>query len=192
MDIGDASFAFGIVFGFGVAAGIFVGGYLSDKLQYSHPRVIAWLPATGLLLAVPLFLIAFFQTSYLLACVVFFVASIFQFLHNAPMFAVAQQVAEPRVRATASAIMMLVLTLVGFGFGPPLVGAVADYYSAQLAAEAGLTLQLCTANPATAGCAEIGSAGLRAGLMVALAFALWGALHFWLVGRTYAEDRYEK
>jgi hypothetical protein len=27
---------------------------------------------------------------------------------------------------------------------------------------------------------------------VALMFALWGALHFWLIGRTYGEDRFEK
>ena len=185
-------FGFGILFGFGVAGGIFLGGYLTDKLQHRYPRVIAWLPAGGLLLAVPLYLLAFFQTSYLTACFFFFAALVFQYMHNAPLFAVAQQVAEPRVRATASAIVMLVLTLVGFGFGPPMVGAIADYYSAQLAAGAGVTMQLCTANPATAGCAGIGAAGLRAGLIVALLFALWAALHFWLVGRSYSEDRYEK
>ena len=192
MPMGEAMFGFGILFGFGVAGGIFLGGYLSDKLQHRYPRVIAWLPAGGLLLAVPLYLLAFFQTSYLTACSFFFAALVFQYMHNAPLFAVAQQVAEPRVRATASAIVMLVLTLVGFGFGPPMVGAIADYYSAHLATEAGVTMQLCTANPATAGCAAIGAAGLRAGLIVALLFALWAALHFWLVGRSYGEDRYEK
>lgn len=192
LDIGSATFGFGILFGFGVAGGIFGGGYLTDKLQSRYPRVIAWLPASGLLLAVPLYLIAFFQTSYLLACVFFFAGLVCQFLHNAPMFAVAQQVAEPRMRATASAIAMLALTLVGYGLGPPLVGAIADFYSAQLAADAGLTMQICTASPATTGCGVIGAAGLRAGLIVALMFALWGALHFWLVGRTYGEDRFEK
>ena len=29
----------------------------------------------------------------------------------------------------ASAIMMLILTLIGFGLGPPMVGAIADYYT---------------------------------------------------------------
>ena len=192
LEIGDATFGFGILFGFGVAGGIFFGGYLSDKLSNRYPRVIAWLPALGLLLAVPLYLVAFFQTSYLAACIAFFAALVCHYTHNAPMFAVAQQVAEPRVRATASAIVMLVLTLVGYGFGPPLVGAVADYYSAQIAVEAGVTVQLCTANPVAAGCAEISGAGLRAGLIVALLFALWGSLHFWMVGRTYGEDRFEK
>jgi predicted MFS family arabinose efflux permease len=192
LDIGQATFGFGILFGFGVAGGIFGGGYLTDKLQARYPRVIAWLPACGLLLAVPLYLIAFFQTSYPGACVFFFAGLVCQFLHNAPMFAVAQQVAEPRMRATASAIAMLALTLVGYGFGPPLVGAIADHYSAQLATNAGLTMQMCTANPTIAGCGAIGAAGLRAGLIVALMFALWGAVHFWLVGRTYGEDRFDK
>ncbi len=192
LDIGQATFGFGILFGFGVAGGIFGGGYLTDKLQTRYPRVIAWLPACGLLLAVPLYLIAFFQTSYPLACVFFFAGLVCQFLHNAPMFAVAQQVAEPRMRATASAIAMLALTLVGYGFGPPLVGAIADHYSAMLATDAGLTMQICAADPTVAGCGAIGAAGLRAGLIVALMFALWGAVHFWLVGRSYSEDRFEK
>ena len=192
LDIGAATFGFGILFGFGVAAGIFGGGYLTDKLQHSHPRVIAWLPAIGLLVAVPLYLIGYFQSSYLMACAFFFAALAFHFLHNAPMFAVAQQVAEPRMRATASAIAMLCITLVGYGFGPPLVGAIADYYSAQLAATAGLSLQQCAIDQTLPGCGEIGAAGLRVGLIVALMFALWGALHFWLIGRTYAEDRFDK
>ena len=128
--MGDAMFGFGILFGFGVACGIFLGGYLSDKLQYRYPRVIAWLPALGLLLSVPLYLIAFFQASYAVAFVVFFAALVSHYMFNAPLFAVAQQVAEPRVRATASAIMMLILTLIGFGLGPPMVGAIADYYTA--------------------------------------------------------------
>jgi predicted MFS family arabinose efflux permease len=191
LDIGQATIGFGILFGFGVAGGIFGGGYLTDKLQHRYPRVIAWLPAGGLLLAVPLYIVAFFQSSYLVACAFFFAALVFHFLHNAPMFAVAQQVAEPRMRATASAIAMLCITLVGYGFGPPLVGAIADYYSAQLATDAGLSLQLCTTNPTTPGCGEIGGAGLRAGLIVALMFALWGALHFWLIGRTYADDKFD-
>jgi predicted MFS family arabinose efflux permease len=192
LDMGEATFGFGILFGLGVALGVFLGGYLSDKLSHRFPRVIAWLPAAGLLLAVPLYLLAFFQASYPLACIAFFAALVFHYMHNAPMFAVAQQVAEPRMRATASAIAMLILTLVGYGMGPPLVGAIADYYSAHLAAQAGLSMPLCAAIPATAGCGEIGGAGLRAGLIVALMFALWGAVHFWLVGRSYSEDRFEK
>jgi predicted MFS family arabinose efflux permease len=192
LDIGQATFGFGILYGFGVAGGIFGGGYLIDRLQSRHPRVIAWLPAAGMVLAVPCYLVAFFQTSYLMACVFFFAALLFHFLHNAPMFAVAQQVAEPRMRATASAIVMLALTLVGYGFGPPLVGAIADQYSAHLAANAGITLHMCATHPATVGCAEISGAGLRGGLIVALMFALWGALHFWMVGRSYGDDRFEK
>ena len=191
LSIGHATFGFGILYGFGVAGGIFGGGYLIDKMQSRYPRIIAWLPAGGLLIAVPFYLIGFFQSSYVLACMCFFVALVFHFLHNAPMFAVAQVVAEPRMRATSSAIVMLALTLVGYGLGPPLVGAIADHVSAQVATDAGLTLKMCAANPTLGKCAEIGGAGLRAGLIVALMFAIWGALHFWLVGRSYLKDRFE-
>jgi len=51
---------------------------------------------------------------------------------------------------------------------------------------------MCATHPATVGCAEISGAGLRGGLIVALMFALWGALHFWMVGRSYGDDRFEK
>ena len=192
LDIAHASFGFGILFGFGVAAGIFLGGYLTDRLEQRYPRVIAWLPASGLLLAIPCYIIAFLQPSYAAACVFFFVGLVFHYMFNAPMFAVAQQVAEPRVRATASAIMMLVLTLVGYGAGPPMVGAIADMRVAQLAAQAGVTVQQCTSNPTLAACVGIGGAGLREGLLVALAFFVWAAVHFWLVGRTYGKDRHDR
>lgn len=189
LTIGDASFAFGTLFGFAAAVGIFLGGYLTDKLQYRHPQVIGWLPAAGVLISVPLYLLAFFQASYAAALVLFALALVSHFTYNAPLFAIAQQVAEPRSRATASAMLMLMLTLVGFGAGPPLVGAIADHVTASLAAGYGITAAQCVATPHIAGCVAIGGQGLRIGLSVALLFFIWAAVHFWLAGRTYQADR---
>lgn len=191
LSLGDASFAFGVLFGVAAAIGIFLGGYLTDRLQDRFPRVIGWLPALGLVISVPLYVLAFTQGSYPIALGLFGLALVFHYTYNGPLFAIAQQVAEPRARATASAIMMLVLTLVGFGAGPPLVGSIADHVTALTAAKAGVTPAQCVAMPHLAPCLAIGGSGLRIGLCVALMFFFWAALHFWLAARAYAADRHE-
>jgi len=191
LDIGSASFGFGILFGFAAAIGIFLGGYLCDRFQVRNPQIAGWLPAISLLIAVPLYLAAFQQASYGIAFVLFFAGLIFHYMFNAPMFTIAQRVAEPRNRATASAVMMLSLTLVGFGLGPPLVGAIADHFNALFAIQHGVTLALCRAHPQIAACAKVSGYGLKVGLSVELMFFVWAAFHFWRAGRTYAADRYE-
>mgnify|MGYP006207039333 CR=1 FL=1 len=35
-----------------------VGGFLADRMAPKHPRVLAWLPALGMLIAIPLFTFA--------------------------------------------------------------------------------------------------------------------------------------
>ena len=191
LDIGTASFGFGVLFGFAVAIGIFLGGFLCDHLQARIPQIAGWLPAASLLVAVPLYFAAFRQASYNAAFALFFVALIFHYMFNAPMFTIGQQVAGPRNRATASAVMMLSLTLVGFGIGPPLVGAIADHFNAQFAISNGVTLALCKASPQIAACAKVSGYGLKTGLSIELVFFVWAGFHFWMAGHTYIKDRHE-
>ena len=47
------------------------------------------------------------------------IAPIFHYLYLGPVFAVTQGVVEPRMRATAAAVMIFVVNLIGYGLGPP-------------------------------------------------------------------------
>jgi hypothetical protein len=83
----------------------------------------------------------------------------------APTYAVAQGLAQLRMRAMASAIVLFVLNLVGLGLGPTLVGVLSDALAPRF-----------------------GSESLRYALLVSLVFNLWGTLHSWRAGRTLARD----
>lgn len=200
LSIAEASYAFGAIAGVAVAAGTFLGGYLSDRWTAQRPRVLAWLPAIGVLTAVPIYLFAFMQNGFALAFVLFMAASVFHYLYLGPIFAVAQGVVAPRVRATASAVMVLVINLIGYGLGPATAGALSDMFANQALAPHGLDANLCAEiiaqtrdAPAPdvrlARCAAATAEGLRYALMTMSLALVWAAGHFLLAGRTLVKDR---
>ena len=46
---------------------------------------------------------------------------------GAPVYAAVQSIAPLRMRATAAAVLLLVINLVGLGFGPTFIGAMSDF-----------------------------------------------------------------
>lgn len=189
LTVSTAAFAFAAIAGIAIAIGTFLGGFLCDRLVHRHPRVMSWLPTLGVAVAVPLYLLAFVQSSFSAAFAFLMVAPIFHYFYLAPLFAVTQSVAEPWMRATASALMLLIVTLVGYGVGPPFVGAVADYVAADRLAEIGLTAKACAVAVRSEGCVTASAYGLRIGLMSVLIFMAWAGVHFWFAGRSMARDR---
>jgi predicted MFS family arabinose efflux permease len=143
LEIAPASYAFGAIAGIAVALGTFLGGFLGDRLSHRHPRVLAWLPALGVALALPAYFLGYIQSDFTVALVFFMFASVLHYLYLGPIFAVAQGVAEPRVRATASAIMVLILNLIGYGLGPATAGALSDMFANQALAPQGLSAGAC-------------------------------------------------
>ena len=133
--------------------GIFLGGYLADRLGRRDARWYMGVPALGQLVSVPL-LVAFLLwpvddliplPSFLafgglegipVGFVFSFVGSIFGSFFTAPFMATIQSVSPLRMRAFAAAISTLISTLVGLTIGPLLVGAVSDVFTARFAEEA--------------------------------------------------------
>jgi hypothetical protein len=107
----------------------------------------------------------------------------------APLFTVAQNVSQPDMRATSSALMLTIFNVIGYGIGPPLVGGLADFFSARRLAGQGIAAAQCpgTANPSL--CADAAAHGLRVALIISLVFMLWAAVHFLLAGRNLQRDR---
>jgi MFS family permease len=189
IEIAHGSYAFGIIGGVAVGIGTFMGGFLSDRLAARHKRVLTWLPTLGVALAIPLYLLSFAQTDFAPAFALLLLAPIFHYLYLGPTFAVAQSVAEPRMRATATAIMLLVINLIGYGLGPPFVGAMADVFAAGQLSNAGLAAADCAAPANAAACFSAGAIGLKFSLATTLIFMAWAGLHFTLAGRTLERDR---
>jgi MFS family permease len=188
VDIATASGVFGLIAGIGAAAGIFLGGFMVDRLSAAHPRVVTWLPAIGCSLACPLLVLAYLQSTLSMAFVFFLVGAVLAHMYITPSHIIGQSVSHPRMRATVSAIILTAGTLIGYGIGPPLVGAIADYLSGQYLLGTGLDMNACIGSTEPA-CITASAYGLRIGSIILLVFLLWSAVHFWLAGKTYIEDK---
>lgn len=188
-EIAHASYVYGIYAGISMGIGTFLGGYLGDRLTKRHKNALAWLPALGLALAVPLYAASFLQTQVVPAIVLLLIAPLPHFLYAGPYFAVAQSVSPPRARATATAILVFIGTIIGYGLGPPLVGLANDFFAAQILSDQGLDRATVCADATNAYCIAAEAEGIRYALIAMLVFLLWAALHFLLAGRTFARDR---
>ena len=145
--------------------GAWIGGMLADKLAARDASWNAWIVGLAKLLAIP-FIIAFYMVdSTFWALVVYCPAVFLGAFYLGPSFAMIQSLTPLRSRALASAIMLLVLNLVGLGLGPQLIGIVSDLVSG-----------------------PFGSDSLRYALIGAAFVNIWACAHYYLAGRTIRQD----
>jgi MFS family permease len=154
----------------GVASGV-IGismmlgsGVLADRLGKTDPRWRLWIVSITLLAATPVLLIAF-TISGALALPLSLMNLVVVHVWMGPGFATAQSLTTPRMRSTVAAMMFVVNGLIGFGFGPVIVGALSD----------GLAK-------------HVGAQSLRWALVIVVLMNVWAALHFFLATRTLRAD----
>jgi hypothetical protein len=110
------------------------------------------------------------------------------------MYAVTMSVSTPLQRATSVAILILIVNLIGYGLGPPFVGAANDFFASNILADTS-TLTLAHCDPRTVlpenapACASAQGLGLKYALGTTIIFLGWAAIHFLLAGRTIVKDR---
>jgi MFS family permease len=162
-----------LVGGLTVVSGIVVG----KALDYLTARDRAWLarwPAIGVLLAVPLGIGAYLTPSFPLSIAMFLGQLLCAGAYLTSLYTTAQGVVRPAVRATASGMVIVVINTIGYGFGPPAVGALSDFMRTHVVA-----LGLSDAAHASA-------QGLRYALVCGVVVNLWAAVHYW-IGSTKLE-----
>lgn len=152
----------GPVYGVGGALGSYFGGFLTDRLGKRDRSWYLKVPAYAVLLSI-LFVVGalFLQNAYLsvlcLGCVAFL-----QSTYLGPSLAVAHSLVPASMRALTSAILFLVLNLIGLGLGPLAVGKVSD-------------LLIPT----------FGSESLRWAMSITLLVSLASAIFFFITARTF-------
>jgi MFS family permease len=87
-------------------------------------------------LAGPVFAMCFLTDSFALMVTALALGSFLVGFHLGPIFAIAQRVARPSMRASASAIILLSATCFGQGVGPLVVGALNDALKTDFGAQA--------------------------------------------------------
>lgn len=222
LDLMTAALIFGGVLGVAAGIGTFGSGIVADRVRARHPNSDSWLPALGLALCVPFAVFGYNTLSFSsgalaigLAIPALVIAAILRYSYLAPMFSVTQKLVEPRMRATAAALMLFIVNLIGYGGGPPVIGWISDQGTKwqleqlnapiaasecgaveaalkaardnQAGAATGAELQAAIATN-TNYCAPARKIGVRWGVTLGALFFLWAAFHFLMMGRTMKRD----
>lgn len=174
------------------AVGTWLCGFLADKFK---GKSAFWLPAVGLVLAFVLQVIAlnWVAGAWTILIVLLF-ANLFQYFYLGPMYAISGSVVSAKMRATAIAILLFVVNLLGYGIGPIFAGALIDnFFAANLNEFADLTMATCKVaegltEAQLAQCQDAELSGIRTGLSITVAIFTLGAVCFLLAMRTVDKD----
>ena len=166
MSLSEIGLSLGLVTGVSGVAGTIVGGTVSDRLARGNRAWYAWTTAFAAFGSLP-FAIGFVTSSSPLIALVWFAPMTFLTgMYIGPLYAMNQGLARPRMRATAVAVHLFVVSILGGGVGPWVVGMMNDAFQA-----------------------EYGDAGIRQSLIwvQSVCLVLAGACYV-LVSRTLARD----
>lgn len=120
------------------AIGTFATGWLATKLYKTHPGAIAWVPAAGLALSIPFYVFAFTTENLLLAAIGLIIGGFVKYGYIAAQYTIGQGVVTMRVRAMATAVLLFIANLIGYGFGPLFIGFTSDVFFVNGVAELGV------------------------------------------------------
>ncbi len=117
-------------------AGTLVGGLVVAQISRRDDRWKLWAPAITSGLAGPVFAVCMLTQNFATMVTALALTSFLVGFHLGPIFAIAQTVARPSMRALATAIILLISTCFGQGIGPLAVGMVNDALKDSLGNEA--------------------------------------------------------
>ena len=118
--------------GVGGGLGTICGGLWADRKGTADKRWYLWVSVITLIINVPLVLAALFAGQSLVALAFVFLATFTGACYLGPTLAITHTLVKPRMRAMASAVLFLILNLIGLGFGPLTVGLLSDFLAASL------------------------------------------------------------
>jgi predicted MFS family arabinose efflux permease len=193
--LGQAGVLFGLVGASSSLTGNLSGGVIVDWISRRDQRWYVWLPAAGILTAAPLYVGAFSVLHLALATALLVTAGVFLFLHTAPLQAVLQNMVAPRMRATAAFVFFFIVSMLGYGVGPTLLGLISDALARHSFA-VGSYAALCPGGTPGQGaatalvdaCHAASAIGIRGAMTIMSCLFFWAALHFWLAARTLRQD----
>ena len=116
-----------LTIGVGGALGTFSMGYVADRLGLKDCR---WYPGSiALAYGLPLPLVAamLLSSDGTTSLLFFIIPAALQATYLAPLITVTHSLVKPSMRAVSSAVVLLMVNLIGLGFGPVLVGGLSDY-----------------------------------------------------------------
>ncbi len=153
LNLRDASIYLGIAMLVAGSLGVLLGSHLSDLWQKHSPDGRSMLVATSSILAAFFLLLGFNSTGTGFGFFVYFMIGIaLMSFYLGPAVAVIHDVTEPKMRASAIAIYLFSIHLLGDTLSPAITGLLSDLYGLKT------SLMLVTAGVTLAGLAFLGTA----------------------------------
>ncbi|MEL7535775.1 MAG: MFS transporter [Pseudomonadota bacterium] len=155
----------GLIFGIAGGAGIFLGGFLADRLGARDTRWRLWVATVAFVGAAPFFFLTFLSESKTLALLGLCIPMLLSNFYQATSFAQTQNLAPVAMRSTAAAMLLFVINIIGLGIGPLASGYASDLLTPRF-----------------------GDDALRFVLVAMVFVYLWSAWHFFIAGRHLRGD----
>lgn len=166
-DLKISDTALGFLTGFAFAAFYTFAGLplarVADRWVRREPRARAYVGMIGALLALPFHVAALLLPDRRVALLCGLPANVFGTLWMGPSLAIIQDLVPPTMRAMAAAVYLFILTIIGMGAGPQMVGILNDWIGTPDAVRYSL-------------------------LYTVVVMTLSAAVFFWLTGKTLVQD----
>ncbi|EED30462.1 major facilitator superfamily protein [gamma proteobacterium NOR5-3] len=166
MSTGELGTWLSMIIGVGGAIGVFFGGYLADRMAKTDKRWYAWLPSICGFAIVPFMISIYLVDNPYVALSLSIIPGLLFQVYLGNTIATTHAIVGPRMRATASAVLFLILNIIGLGAGPWVVGVLSDLLAPSL-----------------------GTESLRYAMLYALPPVMtWSAVHYWLAAKHLRQD----
>ncbi len=165
MDLQHRSTYLALVLGICGVLGNLIAGNLIDRLGQRDVRWTVWVPALGYIAVIPITVVALLTDDRDICLFLLPIAFLMPTLYLVSLWTLTTGLVGSRSRALASALLLLILTLIGIGGGPSAVGALSDWLKPRF-----------------------GDASLRYSLLLGPALTVWMVAHFFLAARSLAAD----
>jgi len=130
-----ASYFYGTILLVGGTAGIWLGGVLADLYGPERKAAYATVPATAFLITIPFFLTGVLANDLWVVFAAFMGLQCLNLVWIGPVLAAFQNLVQPNMRASASAIFLFINNLIGIGLGNLIIGLISDSLEARFGDE---------------------------------------------------------
>jgi predicted MFS family arabinose efflux permease len=129
LDYATVGLILGLIAGLSGGLGTLAGGFITDWAGKHGARWYALIPAIGIAVAAPIYILAYRQPDWHTAVVILLLPGVFAYTYLGPSFGVVQNVVETRQRATAASLLLLFVNIIALGGGPLFTGWIIDQFA---------------------------------------------------------------
>lgn len=126
-----ASYFYGAILLVGGMIGVWAGGSIADKFGKKYKGAYALIPAIAFTATVPFFLAGVLSSSLIVVFIAFLFIQSLSLMWLGPVTAAFQHIVPANMRATASAIFLLINNLIGIAVGTQVIGTLSDVLKTQ-------------------------------------------------------------